>query len=100
MAAFINLTAGIWLIICGFVQTLQTQSVIIAAGVTLILFGCWGAAAANSWQGSINGIIGIWLFLNGALLTLTVQWNFFISGIFIIVLALWDLAGYEAPAGR
>lgn len=95
--AFINLIAGTWLIICGFVQTLQTQPVIITAGITIILFGFWGAAAANSRQGSMNGFIGIWLFLSGVVFALAIQWNFLVSGIFIIIVALWDIAGYETP---
>lgn len=95
-----NLAVGVWLIICGFILGMQTPSSLTVAGVVAFIFGFWGAAGVNSWQGSINGIIGIWLFLSGIEFALAVQWNFFISGIFIIVLALWDIAGHEAPAGR
>lgn len=102
--AWMDLVVGIWLIICGFVPTLQTPASMIIAGIVAFVFGFWGAARVNSWQGTINGIIGIWLFLSVVAFGLVVSWNFFIPGIVVGILAVWNLTRHEAsgqvhPAG-
>ena len=94
---WIDLAAGVWLIVSTFIPAIRTPASIIAAGIVVFIFGFWGAARVNSWQGTVNGIIGIWLFLSGVAFMLAVPWNFFISGVVIGILAIWNIAQHETP---
>lgn len=89
---WIDLAAGMWLIVCSFVPALQSPASMIVGGVAAIIFGFWGASRVHSWQGTVNGLIGVWLFLSAVAFFLVVPWNFFASGIVIGVLAIWNIA--------
>jgi hypothetical protein len=94
---WMDLAAGIWLIISAFIPAIRTPASMIVGGIVVFVFGFWGAARVNSWQGTINGIIGIWLFLSGVAFMLAVPWNFFISGVVIGILSIWNVAQHESP---
>lgn len=89
--AWFNLAAGIWLILCGFIPSLQTPASMLIPGAVAFVFGFWNTYTDKSWQGVINGSAGIWLFLSGIWFGLFVQWNFLVFGVLIGVMALWNI---------
>ena len=95
---WIDLAAGIWLIICGFIPLLRTPVSMLVGGAVVFIFGFWGASRNNSWQGTINGIIGAWLFLSAIWFNLVVTWNFFIFGAVIAILAIWNVTEHSEPS--
>jgi hypothetical protein len=57
--AWFNLAVGIWLIICGFIPSLQTPVSIFVPGAVAFIFGFWSTYEKSSWQGIVNGVSGI-----------------------------------------
>ena len=98
LQSWFNIAAGAWLIVCGFVPSLQTPASMIVAGAVAMLFGFWGAGRTGSWQSIINGMIGIWLFLSGVWFTLYVPWNFFVFGAAAFILAAWNTTEHPTPS--
>lgn len=95
--SWMNILAGIWLIICGFIPQLRTPASLIAAGAAVLVFGFWNTAQIKSWQGIINGLAGIWLFLSGLWFGIFFQWNFLIFGVLITLVAFWNSAQHNHP---
>ena len=96
--AWLNLAAGLWLILCGLVPSLQTPGAMIVPGIVVFILGFWTTARVKSWEGTINGIAGIWLFLSGVWFELWVPWNFLILGALITVLSIVNLIEHPSPA--
>lgn len=98
LQSWFNIAVGIWLLLCGFIPSLQTPASMITAGAVAMLFGFWGTGRTFSWQSTINGIIGIWLFLSGVWFHLYVPWNFFVFGAAMLILAVWNTSEHPKPS--
>ncbi len=83
---WINLVLGIWLIITGFVPSLQTPVNFTIVGILAAVFGFW---AAKQWQGIVAGILGLWALLNGIWFHIFADLNFIIVGILLGAAGLW-----------
>jgi hypothetical protein len=92
----VNLIIGIWLILTGIIQALQTPVNMIITGLAAILFGLWIGIKIKSWEGILNGFIGVWILLCGALLNFNLSWNYFVFGGIIIVFAIWTLTEHNS----
>ncbi len=89
---WINIAAGVWLIICGFIPELRTPVSMLAPGAIIFLLGALGAYENRSWQSALNGAAGVWLFLSGIWFSLYVPWNFLVFGVFVGLLAVWNIS--------
>ncbi len=87
---WVNLILGIWLIISGFVSSLQTPANLIVVGILATVFGFW---AYKMWQGIANGILGLWTLLSGLVFHLLNPTNFIIVGLLMGVFGAWE--GYS-----
>ncbi len=96
--AWVNLAAGIWLILAGIIPGIRTEASMLIGGIVAVIFGFW--AGTEKWHGIVNGIIGIWLILSALWFNLVVPWNFIIFGIIIGLIAIWNLATppHQAPS--
>lgn len=101
-AGGLNIVAGIWLIIAGFVLGYSNQLTplwndiilgIIVLVVAWIRLGNIGAVPGIAW---VNLLAGIWLFCSPWILGFANQptplWNNIILGILVVVLAAWGLS--------
>ena len=98
LQSWFNIAVGLWLLLCGFIPSLQTPAGMISAGAVAMLFGVWGTGRVKSWQSTVNGIIGVWIFLNGVWFHLFVPWNYFIFGAALFALAVWNTAEHLHPS--
>lgn len=84
---WINLILGVWLIISGFIPSLQTPANFIIIGILAMVFGFW---TYKNWLGDAAGILGIWLFLNGVWFHIFSPVNFIIVGVLLAISGLWE----------
>lgn len=84
---WINLILGVWLILTGFVSTLQTPLNLIIVGILAVIFGFW---TYKNWQGDVAGVLGIWLFLSGVWWNLLSPLNFIIVGVLLGIVGIWE----------
>ncbi len=87
---WVNVVLGIWMLISGFVPSLQTPVNLIIVG---LLIAVMGFTAYKTWQGIVNGILGLWLFVSGAIIHLMAPANFIIVGLVVALIALWEALG-------
>jgi len=97
LQAWFNIAVGLWLLLCGFIPSLQTPASMFVAGAVAMLFGFWGTGRTGSMQSTVNGMIGIWLFLSGIWFDLYVPWNFLVFGAAITILAIWNTTEHTHP---
>lgn len=89
---WINFVLGIWLIVSGFVISLQGRVNMIIVGILAIVFGF---LAFKAWQQIINGVLGIWvlvcgLFITSLAATDATNVNYIIVGIIMAILGIWS----------
>jgi hypothetical protein len=94
--AWVNLIAGIWLIVGGIIPSLQSDTSLIVPGIVVAVFGFW----SGKWQGIINGIMGILLILNAAMYYFSTGWVYIIFGIIILVMSIWSLMPNSGMTGE
>jgi len=108
-AGGLNIVAGIWLVISGFVLGYAHQPAplwndiilgIIVLVIAWIRLGNFGTVPGVAW---VNILAGIWLFFSpwivGFVNLPTAMWNNVILGIIVFVLAIWGLAtSHHRPA--
>ncbi len=94
--SWVNLAAGIWLILSGIIPSIHTPASMIVAGAVAVICGFW--AGVEKWPGYVTGIIGIWLLLSAIWFGLVVSWNFILFGIIVALIAIWNLS--SPPHGR
>ncbi len=90
--AWINLVIGLWLIVSGFVGDFRNPTLMITAGIVVIISGVIGFISIKSWEGILNLFVGIWLVLCASWFNFLMPWNFFVTGGIVFVFALWNLA--------
>jgi len=78
---------GLWLIISGFITSLNDPANMLIIGVLVAAFGFWDY---QMWQGIVNAILGVWIFLSGSVFDLANLPNMFIIGVIIAILSLWS----------
>jgi len=83
---WVNLILGIWILISGFVVSLQGPVNYIIVGIILAILNF--ATAAKQWQGIISGILGLWLIISGIAAGLQSGANLIIVGILIIIFGI------------
>jgi hypothetical protein len=101
-AGGLNIIAGIWLIISGFILGYSNQPAPLWDDIILgiiVLVVAWarianvGAMPSLAW---INIIAGIWLFISPWVVRFsnqpTAMWNNIILGIIVFILAIWGLS--------
>lgn len=101
-AGALNILAGIWLIISGFVLGYSSHPLplwngivlgVIVIAVAWIRLGNFGSIAGIAW---VNLIAGIWLFFSPWILRFAEQsaavGNSLILGIIVFALSIWGLA--------
>ncbi len=98
--SWVNLAAGIWLILSGLIPGIHSPASMIVGGAVAVICGFW--AAVEKWPGYLNGIIGIWLLISAIWLNLAVTWNFIIFGIIVALIAIWNVSTHphQTPAQR
>jgi hypothetical protein len=94
---WINVFAGAWLILCGFIPALRSPVSMFAAGAVIFVDGILGTIENRSWQSGLNAAAGAWLFLSGIWFGLYVPWNFLVFGVFVLLLAGWNLSQHPNP---
>jgi hypothetical protein len=87
MVAWINVIAGIWILLSGF-WNLNPWNFLIM-GIVVATIGFWNQR--GQWQGIVNGLLGLWLVLSSFILTLRTPANLWVTGLIIAVLAIWRL---------
>ncbi len=89
--AWVNVVLGIWMLISGFVPSLQTSINLIIVGLIIAIMGF---TTYKTWQGIVNGILGLWLFVSGAIINLMAPANLIIVGLVVALIALWEALGH------
>lgn len=89
--AGINLLAGTWVLISGFVSAAVTPANYIIVGIVIAVCGFW--KSKTQWQGIVNGILGLWLIFSGLVSPLVVPVNQWIIGLVVGILASWQIWG-------
>lgn len=84
--SWINGVLGIWMIVAGFISTVQHSVNYIIVGIIVAALGFW---AAKRWQNTVSGVLGLWLIVSGIITTLIAPVNSIIIGIVIAVLSFW-----------
>ncbi len=83
--AWVNVILGLWLVVSGFIPTVQVNWNMIICGILIAILGF---TVSKKWPAIVVGILGVWILISGLVSSLIVPVNFIIAGIVVLILSL------------
>ncbi|HBY19312.1 MAG TPA: hypothetical protein DEH00_09120 [Candidatus Marinimicrobia bacterium] len=83
--AWVNVILGLWLVVSGFIPSLQANWNMIIAGIVIAILGF---TVSKEWPAIVAGVVGIWIFISGLVPSLIAPINFIIAGIVVLIVSL------------